>query len=318
MVLGVLGEQRYDQVAIEGLPRATERLEQFCRPRRSRWTWASRPPPLSWSRNGRPPPGRAVLGRAALPRRYPFDVQITFLGQAGLFIETAGRRSSATPGSIPSFFASWFPFPRNDGIDPARIGHPTYLYVSHLHHDHFDPEWLRDHFDKDATVLLPAYPLDTCARRCGARVPRFLETVERLEPFHAEAADAARSRRWWPRRTGRSAIRRSSSTTARSRLLNMNDSRPPDPDLLLAAGPARRRSSCSSRARSGTRWSTTAPTSAAGPGHKKRVAQLARAFRYIELLDPRVRRCPRPGRPASSTTTCSSSTTSRRRGQHLP
>jgi UDP-MurNAc hydroxylase len=87
-------------------------------------------------------------------------VQITFLGQAGLFIETRGVSILCDPWFNPSFFGSWYPFPANDGIDPERIGRPTFLYVSHLHHDHFDPRFLRDHVDKATTVLLPAYPLD--------------------------------------------------------------------------------------------------------------------------------------------------------------
>ena len=92
-------------------------------------------------------------------------MRVTFLGQAGLYIETApGPTILCDPWFNPAFFASWFPFPRNDGIDPEAIGHPTYLYVSHLHHDHFDPEWLVAHCDREATVILPAYPLDTCAR----------------------------------------------------------------------------------------------------------------------------------------------------------
>ena len=70
-------------------------------------------------------------------------MQITFLGQAGLFVETKGVSILCDPWFNPSFFGAWYPFPANDGIDPERIGHPTYLYVSHLHHDHFDPRYLR-------------------------------------------------------------------------------------------------------------------------------------------------------------------------------
>ena len=38
------------------------------------------------------------------------------------------------------------------------FGRADYLYVSHLHHDHFDPEHLARHVSKKATVLLPDYP----------------------------------------------------------------------------------------------------------------------------------------------------------------
>ena len=67
----------------------------------------------------------------------------------------------------------------------------------------------------------------------------------------------------------------------------MNDSRPPEPDKLLAAGRSTPRSSSSP----GAIWYPMVydyPDNAQQVlGHKKRVAQLARAYRYIEVLDPR-------------------------------
>ena len=182
------------------------------------------------ARTGRP-------RRPSVPRRYPSSVQITFLGQAGLFVESKGVSILCDPWFNPSFFGSWFPFPANDGIDPERIGHPTYLYVSHLHHDHFDPRYLRDHVDKDATVLLPAYPLDRS--REGAPRPgipsvhqeRRPRTVPRPGPLtltiHALVAPTDGP-------IGDSAL---VIDDGEVRVLNMNDSRPPDPDRLLAGGP---------------------------------------------------------------------------------
>ena len=93
------------------------------------------------------------------------------------------------------------------------------------------------------------------------------------------------------------------------RVLNMNDSRPPEPDLLLADGPL----DAAFLQFSGAIWYPMVydyPDNAQQVlGHKKRVAQSARAFRYIEVLDPAFV-VPPPARRASSTTTCSSSTTS--------
>src|SRR5207248_6001305 len=43
--------------------------------------------------------------------------------------------------------------------DLDRLREPTYLYVSHLHRDHLDVEFLREHVSKRTTVLLPDYPL---------------------------------------------------------------------------------------------------------------------------------------------------------------
>src|SRR6266568_2003005 len=73
-----------------------------------------------------------------------FFLQITFLGQAGLFIETRHGSILCDPWFNPAYFASWFPFPGNEDVDLEKISRPTYLYVSHLHHDHFDPQFLRE------------------------------------------------------------------------------------------------------------------------------------------------------------------------------
>ncbi len=86
-------------------------------------------------------------------------MRITSVGHAGLFIQTAAGSVLCDPWFNPAYFASWFPFPANDGIEPASIGAPDYLYVSHLHRDHFDAAWLAEHVSKNATVLLPDYPM---------------------------------------------------------------------------------------------------------------------------------------------------------------
>jgi UDP-MurNAc hydroxylase len=38
------------------------------------------------------------------------------------------------------------------------VCNPDFLYVSHLHADHFDEPFLRDNMSRDTTVLLPGYP----------------------------------------------------------------------------------------------------------------------------------------------------------------
>jgi UDP-MurNAc hydroxylase len=91
-------------------------------------------------------------------------VEITFLGQAGLFIETKHGSILCDPWFNPAYFASWFPFPSNEEVDLAKIAHPTYLYISHQHHDHFDPQFLREQVWKETTVLLPDYPLNLLER----------------------------------------------------------------------------------------------------------------------------------------------------------
>ena len=72
---------------------------------------------------------------ATRARGYPSRVQITFLGQAGLFVESKGVSILCDPWFNPSFFGSWFPFPANDGIDPECIG-PRRILCLARHHDH--------------------------------------------------------------------------------------------------------------------------------------------------------------------------------------
>ena len=215
-------------------------------------------------------------------------MRVTFLGQAGLYIEAAGASILCDPWFNPVYFASWFPFPRNDGIDPAVIGRPTYLYVSHLHHDHFDPEWLAAHCSKDATVILPAYPLDTLRKELeGLGFRRFLETENGVAVRTPEGlrlqVEALVAPTDGP--IGDSALIVDDGET---RLLNMNDSRPPDPDHLLALGPI----DLLFLQFSGAIWYPMVydlpPRARTVLAHKKRVAQLARAYRYIELLAPQV------------------------------
>ena len=84
-------------------------------------------------------------------------MRITFLGHAGLHIEARAGSILCDPWKNPAYFGSWFVFPDNTGLDWDRYGRVDYLYVSHLHQDHFDPALLADHVSRAATVLLPDF-----------------------------------------------------------------------------------------------------------------------------------------------------------------
>lgn len=87
-------------------------------------------------------------------------MRITFLGHAGLYIETANASILCDPWiGQPAYYGSWWPFPDNDGVDIDAVSRPTFLYISHLHHDHLCADFLRKHVWKNAVVLLPDYPL---------------------------------------------------------------------------------------------------------------------------------------------------------------
>ena len=60
-------------------------------------------------------------------------MRITFLGHAGLHIQTQFGSILCDPWKNPAYFDSWFVFPDNSELDWDRYGQADYLYVSHLH-----------------------------------------------------------------------------------------------------------------------------------------------------------------------------------------
>ncbi|WP_327287680.1 Rieske 2Fe-2S domain-containing protein [Streptomyces sp. NBC_01198] len=96
-------------------------------------------------------------------------MRVTGLGHAGLFIESVAGSVLCDPWVNPAFFGSWFPFPDNSDLDWAQYGQTAdYLYISHLHRDHFDAENLRRNVRKDVTVLLPAFATNELERELNA------------------------------------------------------------------------------------------------------------------------------------------------------
>ena len=73
-------------------------------------------------------------------------------------IDTGAGSILCDPWVNPAYFASWFPYPDNSQLDWETLGQTDYLYVSHLHRDHFDAKHLKRYVSKKATVLLPEYP----------------------------------------------------------------------------------------------------------------------------------------------------------------
>ena len=81
-------------------------------------------------------------------------MRITGTGHAGMRIDTSAGSILCDPWVNPAYFASWFPFPDNSALDWEALGQTDYLYVSHLHRDHFDAAHLARYVSKKATVLL--------------------------------------------------------------------------------------------------------------------------------------------------------------------
>jgi UDP-MurNAc hydroxylase len=167
-------------------------------------------------------------------------VRATSVGHAGIFIETEFGSILCDPWFTPAFFGSWFVFPRNDQL-PAdlleRIGRTDYLYVSHIHADHLDEEWLANHVRRDTTVLVPGFPTRELGRILrGFGFTDIVRTVDGEEitlngdlriAIHVETSITDGP-------GGDSAL---VVSDGRSRLVNQNDCRTNDLNALNAHGP---------------------------------------------------------------------------------
>ena len=163
-------------------------------------------------------------------------MRITNLGHAGLYIDTAYGSILCDPWTNPAYFSSWFVFPDNRDLDWDRFGHADYLYVSHMHQDHFDPVLLRDHVSHATTVLLPDFP-----------VPDLRESLEQLGFTRFLTMPSGKAVQLGGLRLmvealtspadgplGDSALAVSDGTAT---VLNQNDARPADLEPILAFGP---------------------------------------------------------------------------------
>jgi UDP-MurNAc hydroxylase len=163
-------------------------------------------------------------------------MRVTYLGHAGLFIETRRGSILCDPWFSPAYFASWFPFPSNEALDPDELAHPDFLYVSHLHRDHFDPAFLRDHVSRAATVLLPDFPLDELRRELAQLGFSRFELLPDRETVDLDGLRLMGVTEVSPSDgpLGDSALAVDDRT---ARLFNQNDARPRDLEAVAALGP---------------------------------------------------------------------------------
>ena len=210
-------------------------------------------------------------------------MKITFLGHAGLFLETPMGSVLCDPWFTPAYFASWFPFPSNEQVEKARFGRPTYLFVSHLHADHFDIAFLRDYVWKKAVVLLPVYPLPLLERalrdlgfttfvhlRHGERIGHqglYFMALTTVTPADGPLGD--------------SGLIIDDGVTC---IYHQNDSRPRDLTLLQQLGPIH----AHFVQYSGAIWYPLvydySPTMMQALGRKKRENEMQRALHYIKMV----------------------------------
>jgi UDP-MurNAc hydroxylase len=215
-------------------------------------------------------------------------MRATSIGHAGIFVETRQGSILCDPWFNPAFFGSWFVFPRNDQLPPAlveRIRHPSYLYISHLHGDHLDEEWLTANIPRHTPIILPGYPTHELRNRLESfGFSEFIQTVDGEEmdlgdgltvAIHVETSITDGP-------AGDSAIVISDGV---HRLVDQNDCRTHDLGALGSHGPV----DLHWLQFSGAIWYPMVydePVETLRELAKSKVdSQFARALRYVEALD---------------------------------
>ncbi|MGO9988388.1 MAG: MBL fold metallo-hydrolase [Steroidobacteraceae bacterium] len=85
-------------------------------------------------------------------------MQFAILSHAGLAVEHKGVRLVCDPWLIGScYWRSWWNFPEPD---PELIRNlaPQFIYLTHLHWDHFHGPSLKQLFDRNTTIIVPKVP----------------------------------------------------------------------------------------------------------------------------------------------------------------
>ncbi len=214
-------------------------------------------------------------------------MKLTSLGHAGFIIETKGLRILCDPWFNPTYFASWFPFPRNDRLDLSQIAGITHLYVSHPHKDHFDREFLKQNVSKDVAVILPVYPLplfEKDLRELGFTQMVYCNDGERISIGNGVTATVNNYTASTDGGVGDSCLLLDDGEV---RVLHLNDAHPEDASALLKDGPI----DLVMLQYSGASWY---PVVYDLPEEEKlalcklkRSNQTQRAFRYIQQLAPK-------------------------------
>ena len=210
-------------------------------------------------------------------------MRVTFLGHAGMYVETKHGSVLCDPFFNPAYFGSWFPFPANDQMDVSPYVNPDYLFLSHTHLDHFDAKFLEEHVNKDTTVLLPDHPLglvEKWLRKLGFR--NFIQT-KNGQPMDVNGLKVMITSLVAPADgpLGDSGL---SLDDGEVRIFNQNDSRPVDFEAFDAFGPY----DAHFLQYSGAIWYPMVyrfPQKMKDAlSSKKRVTQMERALRYAEQI----------------------------------
>ena len=84
-------------------------------------------------------------------------MNITYLQNAGIIIENAGERILCDPWLIDGcYYGAWHHYPKFE-FNPKEFENINYIYLSHIHPDHFDVKTLSQ-LKKDIPVLIHKFP----------------------------------------------------------------------------------------------------------------------------------------------------------------
>lgn len=128
-------------------------------------------------------------------------MRITYLGHAGFCVETERVVVVMDPWLSPAgaYDMAWFQFPRNHHLASmvrAKLADSTrdrFVYISHEHADHFDPEFLATLERRDFTLLVPKFRRDALRRRLAGYGSKAL-----IAFAHGETVELAGGRlRFW-------------------------------------------------------------------------------------------------------------------------
>jgi len=109
-------------------------------------------------------------------------MQITYLGHAGFLLETEKALVVTDPWLSPegAFDSAWFQFPCNHHIGPwlreklESSSKSLFVYVSHEHRDHFDPEFLKTLPLAKINFLVPRFQRPALREHLGKLRPNSL------------------------------------------------------------------------------------------------------------------------------------------------
>src|SRR5882762_2708746 len=91
-------------------------------------------------------------------------MKFTILSHAGLCVEHNGVRIVSDPWLIGScYWRSWWNFPEPHAELIEHLN-PNFVYITHLHWDHFHGASLKKLFSPDVHILVPKVPTERMVR----------------------------------------------------------------------------------------------------------------------------------------------------------